>query len=297
VSNLTLITQIRQLGFSENEAKCYVALFERDSLTASEVANLTGIARPNAYEAMKRLVAKGMCLILPGKVKKYSVSNPDMLKGQLFTDLNASLDSELENLEKKRQEIFKQKKVILDIADTTIAKLNILYQTNRGNSDPLDYIEILRNPEQIHKKFLELYSKAQKEVVAFIKPPFAHVTQAQLEEQFSVQDEGIKKGVIRKAIFEVKTDEQAKKLLTVSKSNKGNIGEQFNVIDNLPIKFFVFDEYACYFALEDPITDRTSLTMLIAEHNALAMSFKILFETFWGKARDYYFLDGKKYNV
>ena len=300
-----LYERIKQFGFSEYESKCYLALFERESLAVSDISKLANIPRSNTYGALERLLDKGLVALIPGKRKKYSVSDPRNFQDMSLEMLDQNMNEELIELERKRQEVIEKKKREIERKKISaqesitgiVNELRASYQRTRDNGDPLDYIEILRSPIQIHRKFLELYSKTQREVVAFIKPPFAHSTEKQMEEQRKVQDEGVKRGVIRRAIFELKDDEQAREFLTSLPAKTGNVGEQYRVIDRLPIKFFVFDEYACYFALEDPISNKTSLTMLIAEHNALAMSFKILFDTFWEKAQDHYIIDGKKYFV
>jgi hypothetical protein len=74
-----------------------------------------------------------------------------------------------------------------------------------------------------------------------------------------------------------------------------NQGDGLKVIDKLPIKLNVYDDKACFFAMVDPTIDSFSLTMVVAEHKALILSFRMLFESIWEKAKNYYYFKGKKY--
>jgi hypothetical protein len=76
---------------------------------------------------------------------------------------------------------------------------------------------------------------------------------------------------------------------------RSEILHEIRVIDELPVKLFVFDNRTCFFTLEDPIKGKTSLTMLVTDHEAMAKSFRFLFESFWEKAKDYYIIKGKKH--
>lgn len=295
-----MLDEMRQLGFSEYEAKCYLALFERSSLSVNEIAKLSGIPRPSAYDVLDKLTAKGLVSITSGKTKRFAVSNPRLLRE---ISLN-TLESELKELDRKRERIINSKKAVQDNIDSIVSQLESRYNDNRNNGDPLEYIEILKNKCQIHNKYIELYSKAQKEVLGFVKPPFSWVTEKQAKEQNDVQREGAKRGVVKKIILERPPENKAieyfAKMKFVAKNKDermGTIYDEFKVINELPIKLFVFDSKTCFFTLENPIKDESLLTMLVAEHEALAKTFKFVFEAFWKDAQDYYVVDGKKYNL
>lgn len=49
------------IGLSPNEAKIYETLVERGESTISEIAVRAGIHRRNAYDAIQRLIDKGLC--------------------------------------------------------------------------------------------------------------------------------------------------------------------------------------------------------------------------------------------
>ncbi|MFN3928708.1 MAG: TrmB family transcriptional regulator, partial [Thermoflexus sp.] len=56
------VERLQQLGFSEYEARAYVALLQASPLTGYELAKRSGIPRPNIYEVLQRLEERGAVL-------------------------------------------------------------------------------------------------------------------------------------------------------------------------------------------------------------------------------------------
>jgi HTH-type transcriptional regulator, sugar sensing transcriptional regulator len=296
MSYSTYIKMIKELGLSEYEAKCYLTLFERKSLTVIEVMNLAGIPRPNAYESMKKLLTKGLCISIPGKIKRYAASDPWLLRERALNVVNNSLEIEIEELEKKKNKLFDRKKIIQDNIDTVIDKLRPLYNNNRSNGNPLNYFEVLKNNSQIHRRFVQLRSEAKIEILAFVKPPFSGATEKEINEQFAPQYEGVRKGLKVRSISELPVNETEKELLFKRIREKFEPEkEQLRVVEELPMKLAIFDEKNVMFTLEDPIQGNPSLTAFVAEHHALAKSLKITFESYWEKAKDYIISNNRKY--
>jgi len=268
------INLMKQLGFTEYEVKCYLALFERESLTVSEIAAIAGIPRPKAYEVLKKLLAKGLIVSIVGPVSKYAASNPDIFRQLSHDTLNKSLKE----------------------VDELSTELSTLFQKNKHNDNPLDFIKVYSNSAQIHSKFLELFSKTKNEVLSFTKPPFAFANIKQREEQYKIQLEATLRGVIIRNIYEAPPPEEAAEFYKIRLTKKvSNPGDGYREYDKLPIKLMIFDEKACLFSLKSPLQENKSLVALCAEHETLAMSFKYLFESLWEKARNYYVIDGHKH--
>jgi len=297
MGNLSLLDRIRQLGFSEYEAKCYLALFERASLTVSEVSKLAGIPRPNAYEAMEKLSAKGLSASIPGKIKRYTASDPWILREKSLESLSTSMESELEGLERRRKEILDmkikemidRKKAIQENIDGVTSELELLYKGSRLNGSPLNYMEILKDPLQIHRRFLDLCLKAEKEILGFVKPPFTYRTESE-KEAFSLKMKigkthynVLKKGIVERSIWEIGSVKN--EVLPYFKKMKPRVIPGMNrVTDTLPIKMVVFDRKLVLYQLDDPVEGKPSITSLVTEHPSLANAFAELFEYHWAKA-------------
>jgi sugar-specific transcriptional regulator TrmB len=261
-------------------------------MAVNEVAKLAGIPRPSAYDVLEKLMEKGLVSAIAGKTKRYSASDPRILKEKALTELVI----EREILEKKQAEIKEREKIIRENMDSVVSTLSQSYESNRENGSALDYIKIYRNHNQIHSKYLELLSKTNKEVLAFNKPPYAYKDTKQRAEQFRIQEEASARGVRKRIIYQMPPEDEAEEYFAplLSDTSPGAILDEGRIIDELPVKLFIFDERFCFFTLEDPIKDKMSLTMVALEHEAMANSFRFLFESFWEKSRDYFIVKNRK---
>jgi sugar-specific transcriptional regulator TrmB len=91
-----------EIGFSEYEAKAYVALLRENPATGYQLAKLSGVPRSMIYEALGKLVARGAAMTLrkSGSVQ-YAPVPADEFLDQLMReqqDLVASLKEDLAHL-------------------------------------------------------------------------------------------------------------------------------------------------------------------------------------------------------
>jgi HTH-type transcriptional regulator, sugar sensing transcriptional regulator len=279
MNRVLLIEKLKQMGFSDYEAKCYLALFERDSLSVSEVSILAGVPRPNAYEALDKLTVKGLCLSIPGKTKKFAVADPEYLR------------------EKQLEKLHQTTLTIQENIDAVAGELLPLYKRRSFDDSPFDYMEIIKDPYHVHRKVIKLCNDCQEEILTFSKPPYAFSNKKQKEEQRNPQIESLKRGVKVRTIYELPPDDNDKIALFDAARPFLESGEKGRAIAELPIKMAIFDRKTVLFALVDPVIGRPSVTSLVAEHRALAMSFIVLFESFWEKAHDSYMVGNHKIRI
>lgn len=91
------------LGFSPNEAKIYEALVEHGESGISDIAIFAKIHRRNAYDAIARLINKGLCFeIISTKENRYNAVDPDKLV-ELLSEKQSALQKILPDLKKKFQ--------------------------------------------------------------------------------------------------------------------------------------------------------------------------------------------------
>jgi sugar-specific transcriptional regulator TrmB len=92
------------LGLSPNEAKMYESLVEQGESTISEISINAKIHRRNAYDAIHRLIEKGLCFqIFSSTEHKYNAVDPDKLL-ELLAEKQTFLNSVLPELKKKFRE-------------------------------------------------------------------------------------------------------------------------------------------------------------------------------------------------
>ncbi len=89
------ISNLLNLGFTEYEAKAYIALLGVNSATAYEIAKLSGIPTSKIYEVISRLMEKGVILIInENNKKKYIPLEPE----EFIESRRKQLDSTLNDL-------------------------------------------------------------------------------------------------------------------------------------------------------------------------------------------------------
>lgn len=94
------------LGLSPNEAKIYESLVETGESGISAIAINAKIHRRNAYDAIRRLIDKGLCFeIFSAKENRYNAVDPDKLS-EFLAEKQQRLQEILPELKKKFQKRF-----------------------------------------------------------------------------------------------------------------------------------------------------------------------------------------------
>jgi sugar-specific transcriptional regulator TrmB len=71
---------LEDLGFSKNEVKVYISLLETGSATAGKIAEKSKVHRTNVYEALNRLIEKGVVsYIIKDGIKYFDANEPSSL--------------------------------------------------------------------------------------------------------------------------------------------------------------------------------------------------------------------------
>ena len=289
--NSTSISSLQALGLNAYEAKAYLALLERNTLTATEVANLAGMPRARVYETLQTLLTRGLCVLRPGRFKTYGAANPTAVKEALLPGTQRKIDTELETLQEEQRKLVLKKKKMSSDADDVINSLVPIYEKGLSDHSPLEYIEIIKDPYQMHKKFVQLVAETREEHLAFVKPPYSGARE-RIEEHFAQQVEPLRQGIRIRGIYEIPKDKEEIEWWFKTIDTAAKHGEEARVIKELPMKMAIFDERIVMLALEDPVSKQISLTTQIVEHRSLAKGLKVLFETFWEQAEDYHILKG-----
>lgn len=91
---------LESLGLSPNEAKIYEALLQKGESTISEIAISAKIHRRNAYDAIDRLVEKGLCFqVIASAGDRYNAVDPGKLK-ELIEEKEKSLHVVLPSMQR-----------------------------------------------------------------------------------------------------------------------------------------------------------------------------------------------------
>jgi sugar-specific transcriptional regulator TrmB len=250
------IKKLVEVGLLPREARIYFALLSKNSFTATEIAKVSGIPRQKIYEILDNIIKKGICVEKVGKVKQYKAMEPE---------------SVLRGLIEKYKE---KEKLALKLSDD----LSALYEKNREQIDPLEYIEVFKNKGQIRRRWFELQKNAKQEILAFTKAPYT----ISLSENIDEESNTIKRGVTIKSIYEYK-DVIYEDLVSVI-SSWVFAGEKARIVKELPIKLAIFDEKITMLALNDPVSLKPTITTIIINHPSFAKAQRYVFESIWEKA-------------
>ena len=220
------------------------------------MARLASLPRQRIYDVLDGLVAQGFATVKPGRPARYSAAAPDEALWRAF-------GRRQESLEDLQAEVAR-----------TVARLTPDYREGRLADDPLRFVELLREPAAIARRFAELEEQAREEILVFTRPPYAIEPAANVEGLRLLERSVKARSLYERSIYG--DPEQAAAVREFIAA-----GEEARVVTELPLKLVVVDERVAAFTLEDPVAGTPGLTIMVVEHPALARLFKLAFESLW----------------
>jgi sugar-specific transcriptional regulator TrmB len=256
-----LIRALTGLGLTTYEAKAYVALLGRDSFTAAQVARQGQLPRQRIYDVLGSLVEKGLASSRPGSVVKYAAVAPELAIERLVAEHRRGM----ETLERTAAEM--------------IAELSPAFASGRAHTDPLEYIEVLRDAGAINERFAELQNSVKREILVFTKPPYATPPQE------NVEGLGVARSHKARSVYELSVFDDPKVIAGIRTFIEA--GEESRFVESLPLKLVIIDETIVMFGMQDPVAGSEELTIMVVEHPALAHTLKLAFNRVWERGLEY----------
>jgi sugar-specific transcriptional regulator TrmB len=254
-----LIEKLKYLDIPRREGEVYLALLHKKEFTAGEISKVTSVSRTKTYEILQNLVKKGLCTEnFRNGVKIFSSIDPEI-----------AIKNILQDYEEKKK-----------VADQLKINLNEIFKANGKIDDPLDYIEVITDLDQIKNRWIDIQQNSIKsELLGFNKKPFSIM----VDEGAKYLEAIIKKNVVSKSIFEYSDseDKASRDILINNLDVLTSIGEEVRVVEKLPMKLVIIDERITMLALNDPISMKPSITTMIITHPSFAISLKTVFESYW----------------
>lgn len=249
------VDRLVRLGLTTYEARAYVTLVRRDSFTAAQIARTSGLPRQRIYDVLASLVERGLASARPGTVVKYAAIAPDLAVERLV----ASQRDAMAALERD--------------ANDVIGRLAPEFQAGRAHSDPLEYIEVLRDKGAINERFVELQANVKREILVFTKPPYATPPQE------NVEGIEVARTHVARSVYELDVLDDTATATGIKQFI--DAGEEARFVDHVPLKLVIIDEATVMFGMQDPMAGSEDLTIMVVEHPALAHTLKLAFNRVW----------------
>jgi sugar-specific transcriptional regulator TrmB len=245
-----------ELGLTGYEASAYLALTRRGGASGAELARLAGLPRQRIYDVLEGLVERGLATATPGRPVRYAAAPPETL-GVLLDRRRSELD-----------------RLARDV-DDLVEQLAPVYRAGRAANDPLDFIEVLRDPRAIARRFAAVEASVEREILVFTKPPYA------IEPGENVAGlELLQRGVEARSVYERSIYDDPAQADAVRRFVAA--GEQARVVERLPLKLVLVDGRVAMFTMEDPVATDPALTIAVVEHAGFAALLRLAFEQAWG---------------
>ncbi|MCO6003566.1 hypothetical protein NE236_01055 [Actinoallomurus purpureus] len=253
--------QFVDLGLTGYEARAYLALLARDRYTAAQLARESGVPRQRIYDVLAALTERGLVRLLPGGTTRYTAVDPAAAVERLM----AARRAELDRLEEATARL--------------VESLAPVWSCGRQESDPLDYVEVLRGHEVLAERIEEIQAGARREILAVAKLPY-------LIDDDTTGTTTIRRltrsgGRVRCVYERAALDDPG---LVADIRRYTAAGEEARVAAGVPMRMWIVDGVRVVMSLRDPVAGSDSTTNVLIEHPSLAQCLGYAFETIWAGA-------------
>lgn len=262
-----MVQELIGLGLNRYEAAVYLSLIERGDYAPASLAQRAQIPRQRIYDVLNSLEEKGFCTLKSTRPRLYGAVDPSTALAHYYSGRERELHEELARIKNQ--------------ASATIDSLAPLYSAGLRESDPFQYLEVLRTSNSMARRALELAMAAKSYANSFVKLPFVLSN----EQNIQFIHEPLSRGVRYRSIYEqaaLETPEVAELARTCHE-----LGQQIRTCQHLPVKMHAFDGKQALLSLQDPVGGKPSFTALVTHHVGMVESLNIAFETLWNTAKEY----------
>ncbi len=252
-----------EIGFSEREAKVYLALLERRCASSADLQKSSGIPQTKVYEIARGLVRHGYCRErkLTGKCR-YEVVDPQMALAPLIQKLEERLKD----------------------ACRLRTELAALYLTPENEAEESEYIEVLHGEENLIHNLHQLLQNAHQELLIFAGSSGSYNNLKTIHDLIREHDNFLARGGITRLLFDEESAglDWAFQALTILQ----NKGVHIRIAKCLPLKLIIADSSVVLIAQVDQQADPHAQAATIIKQCNLARAYGTLFDFFWEHATE-----------
>ena len=258
-----LVQHLAEFGFSRNEARMYLAALGRGPLRVAELAELSDVNRPKAYDALRQLVYMGLFEAEgigsdSGRVARYQAADPALVVQRL-----------------RHQSALEQADRVQDTS-LLVADLFARYYQAPQSIDPFEYVELIRNSDAAWARRDAITAGAEKEVVQARRMTPSGTSPRAGDEV------GVREGVIYRALYE--TGFLAFPQFVARLPEREQRGEQIRFVDAVPIGMTAVDRRKCLLSLNPTGLVSGQGSWVVLEQPALTDLLTVAFDELWDSA-------------
>lgn len=256
--------KLQSMGLNAYEARSYLVLVGHPRFKALELAARAHVPRQKIYEVLDSLVEKGFAQVIQERTKLFSAVPPDQAVPSFLARRAKTLELELAEQ--------------AETARSMVKELMTSYAEGQEGRGTLDFLRIVNDPGQTAVQFRRMLAEARSEYLEFSRPPYA-VDPLDAEQVFEAR----KRGVACCLIVESGTLDAEH---AASLARYREAGVEIRHIQKVPMKMAVLDGRRGLLALLDPVLTKPAWTAVVFEHEGMAEAMKILFNDYWGRAKE-----------
>ena len=191
MENSKYLQEFMEIGLTEREAKIYITLLSGRMFTASDLQKAVDIPRTKIYEVLNKMVGRNIVTEKKlGKNKMYEAIEPKLAMERIY--------------ETYRNELLQKKETIDNLTEV----FTPIFESSKAIINPLDFIEVMEEKTQIHKRYIKSVSSTRIEMLTFNKGPYASDNDERLKEQEDEEAKFLKRGGSSKGIYQFREFEE-----------------------------------------------------------------------------------------
>ena len=261
-----MIELLTQIGFSENEAKLYIALLNLGEGTVDEIVKIAKVRRTTAYSVLRGMVENGLIAEVAGKPVRYQVLPPRQTLNDIFRE--------------KIEEANRWAERLPSIAEDFISQAESLYEQKPTSVDASREIMILRGPQMLNTILRPIEARVRNYIRILSRPPI--VLPRQEDKKPPIGNTNLPHSFRKLVLCESDMLKDKDYLETIKIFlNSGNLVRH---LPSVPVKLLIYDDFASLISMSPNGKPETHIALLI--QNKQIVSFHILsFDLLWKTAK------------
>jgi hypothetical protein len=252
-----LVADLVELGLTRNEARLYLAASGRPPLRAAELAELAGVTRTKAYDALHQLVGKGLLRQRPGRAARFEAAEPEQLARRL------------------RQRSIEAQALLVRDTGALVADLFARYYAAPASDQPFDFVELIRNRDAASARCEAIVAGARTEVVSASRLAPGAIGRA------AADTAGPRAGVRSRSLYETGfLDDPGFRAEVAEREGRG---EEIRFVERVPVGLCVVDRRTSLLSLNPTAVASGPGTWIVLEHPGLSATLTDAFDLAWAR--------------